>query len=321
MRTKSVGSSSRSGPQTKISSHVSAASMSALTSAGFSPIGVVFGNSTVHLARPMSLGTESRLTGAWRGFGGDSPDQVPSAIRSAQGWKNGDTEEPDTHPFIAPFPCPHGRGRQVRRTSGHFTGFNFEIPGPGHVLGQSFDNALERLTDGARRHGAHGVIDIAIRLDGDEMLHGAVSITLTGTAVAHLGTPARDEIFATTVSAQGLTKLISAGLFPTTVSFGAVLLSGWTGCGARAALDSGFSTQVDQLAGLMTQARDLATSRAVLRCAGSDLVIDSFLTHAFHRAAKTDYRVAAWASGSGTRRFAEAEIAERATPTLLMEQR
>ena len=212
-------------------------------------------------------------------------------------------------------------GRQIRRTSGHFTGFNFEIPGPGLALGQSFENALERLMAGARRHGAHGVIDVVIRLDGDEMLHGAVSITLTGTAVAHLGTPPGDEIFTTTVSAQGLTKLLTAGLFPTTVSFGAVLLSGWTGCGARAALDSGFSTQVDQLAGLMTQARDLATSRVVLGCADSDLVIDSFLTHAFHRASKTDYRVAAWASGSGTRRFAEPEIGEPATPTLLMEQR
>ena len=153
------------------------------------------------------------------------------------------------------------------------------------------------------------------------MLHGAVSITLTGTAVAHLGTPAGNEVFATTVSAQGLTKLLTAGLFPTTVSFGAILLSGWTGCGARAALDSGFSTQVGQLAGLMTQARDLATSRVVLGCTGSDLVIDTFLTHAFHRASKTDYRVAAWASGSGTRRFAELELGEPATPALLMEQR
>jgi hypothetical protein len=209
----------------------------------------------------------------------------------------------------------------MRRTSGHFTGFNFEIPGPGLALGEGFENALQRMTACARQRDACGVIDIAIRLDGNEMLHGAVSITLTGTAVARLGTPAVDEIFATTASAQGLTKLLTAGLFPTTVSFGAALLSAWTGCGARVALDSGYSTQVNQLAGLMTQARDLATSRVVLGCAGSDLVIDSFLTHGFHRASKTDYRVAAWASGSGTRRFAEPEIAELATPTLLMEQR
>jgi hypothetical protein len=321
MRRKSAESPSNPGPQTKISPHVSAASMRALTSAGFAPVGVVFGNSTVHLARPMSLGTESRFTGAWRGFRGDSPEEVPPAIRSAQGWTNSDTEGPETHPFIASYPCPHGRGRQIRRTSGHFTGFNFEIPGPGLTLGQRFENALERLTAGARQRGAHGVIDVAIRLDGDEMLHGAATITLTGTAVAHVGTPPGGEIFSTTVSAQGLTKLLTAGPFPTTLSFGAVLLSGWTGCGARAALDSGFSTQVGQLAGLMTQARDLATSKVVLGCAGSDLVIDSFLTHAFHRASKTDYRVAAWASGSGTRRFAGPEIGEPATPAVLMEQR
>ena len=115
------------------------------------PLGVVFGNASVHLARPVTLGAESRVTGAWRGFGGDQPEEVPSSIRTAQGWAEGATSGPAPAPFIASFPCPHGRGRTVRRVGGHYTGFNFEIPGPGRSLGEVFDDALGRLTSSARR--------------------------------------------------------------------------------------------------------------------------------------------------------------------------
>ena len=78
----------------------------ALSAAGFTPLGVVFGNASVHLARPVTLGAESRVTGAWRGFGGDQPEEVPSSIRTAQGWAEGATSGPAPAPFIASFPCP-----------------------------------------------------------------------------------------------------------------------------------------------------------------------------------------------------------------------
>jgi uncharacterized protein YbjQ (UPF0145 family) len=292
---------------------VSAAALRALSLAGFSPLGVVFGNASVHLARPVTLGAKSRLTAFGRGWSGDSPeDGVPSAIRTAQG---------DATGFVASFPCPHGRGRVVRRTSGHYTGFNFEVPGPGLSLGQIFDGALFRLITSAAERGAHGVIDVAVRLDGDPMLHGMVALTLTGTAVAHQSAPAPKHLFTATLGAQALVKLLGEGLFPTTISFGAVLLDAWTGCAARVQLDSGFSTQVDQLGALLTQARDLATTRMAAGCTAADAVLDTHLTHTFHQSTKSDYRVAAWASGTGTRRFAEPEPSDPAIPVLTMEQR
>ena len=322
MNHRSPSAAPSMSPKTKTSSHVSAASLRALTSAGFSSLGVVFGNASVHLARPVGLGTESRLTGAWRGFGGDRPEDVPSSIRTAQGWTCDAVEGSTPAPFISAFPCPHGRGRPVRRVSGHYTGFNFEIPGPGKALGQAFDDALGRIVSTARQRGALGVIDVSVRLDGDPMLHSMVAITLTGTAIVHEQRPApSDDLFVATLSAQSLLKLLAEGLFPTTVSFGAVLLAGWTGCGARAQLESGFSTQVDQVGSLLTQARDLATDRMLSGCPASDLVLDTRLTHAFDRAFKSDYRVAAWANGTGVRRFAEPWPADPATPTLTMEQR
>ncbi len=304
------------GPETKTSTHVSAASLRALASAGFSPLGVVFGNTSVHVARPVALGAKSRLTGFGRGWSGDSPEDIPSSIIEAQRQGAG----PGAAPFLATFPCPHGRGRVVRRTSGHYTGFNFEVPGPAAVLAQAFQGALTRLVMRAAERGAHGVVDIEVRLDGDPMLHGMVALTLTGTAVAHSSLAKTDHHFTTTVNAQGLVKLLAEGLFPTNISFAAVLLAGWTGCGARVQLDSGYSTQVDQLAALLTQARDLAASRVVAGAGGAD-VIDTRLTHAFSESTKSDYRVAAWAAGSGTRRFAEPVSSELATPVLTMEQR
>ncbi|MFI5284609.1 MAG: hypothetical protein ACHQ0J_16010 [Candidatus Dormibacterales bacterium] len=306
------------GPDTKTSAHVSAGALRALHSAGFSPLGVVFGNASVHVAHPVTLGTKSRVTSFWRGFGGDSPEDIPPSIISAQS-RGASGSGPE--PFLASFPCPHGRGRVVRRTANHYTGFNFEVPGPGNSLGEAFVRALTRLLESAAQRGAHGVIDISVRVGGDPMLHGMVAITLTGTAVAHVSAPKSDRHFTTTVSAQGLVKLLGQGLFPTTIGFGAVLLAGWTGCGARVQLDSGYSTQVDQLGALMTQARELATKRVIAGCAGSDAVIEVHLTHAFHESTKSDYRVAAWASGSGTRRFAEPVPGPPATPVLTMEQR
>jgi uncharacterized protein YbjQ (UPF0145 family) len=209
----------------------------------------------------------------------------------------------------------------VRRTSGHYTGFNFEVPGPGLSLDQAFHGALFRLITSATERGAHGVIDVAVRLDGDPMLHGRVALTLTGTAVAHQSAPAPKHLFTGTLGAQALVKLLGEGLFPTTISFGAVLLDAWTGCGARAQLDSGFSTQVDQLGDLLSQARDLATARMSAGCSGADVVLDTHLIHAFHESTKSDYRVAAWAIGTGTRRFADPIPSELATPVLTMEQR
>ncbi len=47
----------------KRSQHVSAASLRALGPAGFIPCGVVFGNSTMHIARPVAIGVQSRLSG------------------------------------------------------------------------------------------------------------------------------------------------------------------------------------------------------------------------------------------------------------------
>lgn len=312
MKRRSHDDVGASPPHTKTSTHVTAASLRALTSAGFSPLGVVFGNASVHLALPVTLGTRSRLTSFGRGWSGDNPELVPAAIRTAQG---------DTSGFVATFPCPHGQGRVVRRTSGHYTGFNFEVPGPGLSLGQAFHGAVVRLVESATDRGAHGVIDVSVRLDGDPMLHGMVALTLTGTAVAHKNAPAPKQLFTATLGAQALVKLLGEGLFPTAISFGAVLLDAWTGCGARAQLDSGFSTQVDQLGALLTQGRDHATTRMTAGCTGADVVLDTHLTHAFHESTKSDYRVAAWASGTGARRFADPDPGAPALPVLTMEQR
>ena len=109
-------------PHTMTSTHVSAASLRALSAAGFSPLGVVFGNASVHLARLVTLGTKSRLTGVVRGLGPESPESIPSSIIAAQGRA---ASGPGPAPVIASFPCPHGQGRVVRQTSSHYPGFNF----------------------------------------------------------------------------------------------------------------------------------------------------------------------------------------------------
>ncbi len=303
----------------KRSQHVSAASLRALGPAGFIPCGVVFGNSAMHIARPVAIGVQSRLSAAWRGWEGDDAKHVPVAILEAQ--RVGYGGEIPENSFRNAYPCPHGRGRRVRRTQGHFTGFNFELPGPGATMGQNFAHALDLLVQRALERGAHGVIDVRAGLEGDAMLHGLMSVTLAGTAVSLPGAPLPPRPFTTTLSAQGFVKLLAQGLVPTSIGFGAALLSAWTGCAARVSLDSGYATEVDQLADLITDARDLAAERMHSGCGSCSVILDVSLTHTFTKAAKTDYRVAAWVIGSAAKKFSGSRSTSASEPVVVLRHR
>jgi uncharacterized protein YbjQ (UPF0145 family) len=204
--------------------------------------------------------------------------------------------------------------------SDHFTGFNFELPGPGAALDDCFAQAQDLLVERAVQRGAHGVVDVRVGLEGDALFHGLMSLTLAGTAVVALGAPSVERPFTTTVSAQGLVKLIDQGLFPTCAGFGAVLMSAWAGCGTRVALDSGYAGEVDQLADLITGTRNLAAERMRDECGECSVALDVSITHTFTKASKADYRVAAWAVGSGARAFARARPGD-SKPIVLLDQR
>jgi hypothetical protein len=70
------------------SSHVTASSLRALASVGFQPVGVVVGNSTTHIARPVGVGLDSRVSTFSRSFWGDrgAEDRKRSARNKLGGW-------------------------------------------------------------------------------------------------------------------------------------------------------------------------------------------------------------------------------------------
>jgi hypothetical protein len=310
---------------TRRSSHVSASSVRTLSAVGFQPVGVVIGNSTTHIARPMTLGAESRLSTFSRSFGGDAGDVLPAAIRreQAEGAEGRAGADP---PYLAAYDCRHfatrSRAWQGRGLTDHFPGYNWELPLPGRSLSACFRQALDRLTERAIGRGAHGVVDIRLDIEGDDLFQGNMEITVTGTAVACPSVPHLARPFTAGVSCQGFAKLISTGLVPVQFALGAVVLSSWIGCQSRSELESGYSKSVVQLGDALTQARDTATA---LMWQETDLTdapfIEVTLRHAQHKASKTDYRSAAWSSGTVVQRFAPDGATDLAATVMRMEQR
>jgi len=301
------------------SSQASAASLRALVSVGFVPAGVVFGNSTTHIARPLAVRAESRASSLTRGFAGDDASNLPATIRQHQA----KTIDCGIAPFLATYPCPHfgfDSTRERRRVSDHFTGYNWELPAAGAALSECFQHALGRLRDRANSRGAHGVVDVHLEVTGDPLIRGNMEILLQGTAVSVPGVPPLDVPFVAAMSCMAFAKLLGSGLMPVTVSFGAVLLSSWTGCQTRKELDSGLAKEVHQLADALTQARELAVNRAE-HGADGELLSAVTISHDFERASKTDYRVGAWASGTSLRRFNREEIHQAPALAVTMEQR
>jgi hypothetical protein len=138
---------------------------------GFQPVGVVIGNSAVHIARPLTLGAGNRLNTLSRSFSGDVGEVLPPAIQRSQSGEGGTGGGADP-PFLAAYPCPHLTNRpslRGRRLSDHFPGYNWELPHLGSSLTERFNQALSRLSARAVARAAHGVVDIRMDIAGDEM--------------------------------------------------------------------------------------------------------------------------------------------------------
>jgi uncharacterized protein YbjQ (UPF0145 family) len=313
---------SPNGDDLRTSSHVSASSLRALSSIGFHPVGVVIGNSATHIARPLTLGAGNRLNTFSRSFSGDVGEALPPAIQRAQHGYGGPPGDP---PFLAAYPCPHLYSRpslRGRRLTDHFPGYNWELPQLGSSFTECFDHALSRLIARAVEHAAHGVVDIRMDVSGDEMLQGNIGITLTGTAIAGPSVPPLAHPFTAGISCQAFVKLLTAGLVPVQLTMGAVVLSSLIGCQTRSELESGFSKPVVQLSDALTQARDRATALMWQQTTLADApFVAVTVRHARRKATKSEYRVAAWSSGTVVQRFAAASAGTPALAVMQMEQR
>jgi len=276
---------------------------------GFRPVGVVLGNSTAHIARPIGVGIDSRLSTFARGFRGDTGDLVPQEIQRTQSGEADATPRTDP-PYLAAYPCPHYANRPNfagGRWVDHFPGYNWELPQPGRAFMDCFRRALERLTDHAAAYGAHGVVDIRVAISGDPMFQGNVGISVSGTAIADPSSPPLEKPFTAGISCQAFAKLVIEGLIPVQFTMGAVVLSSWIGCQSRNELESGYAKSVVQLGDALTQARDSATALMWQQTEESDApFVAVTLHHAHDRVSKTDYRSSAWSTGTVVQRFAPA---------------
>jgi uncharacterized protein YbjQ (UPF0145 family) len=302
------------------SSEVSSASLRALTSVGFFPVGVVIGNSTTHIARPLSIGADSRVSSALRGFAGDDGSFVPNVIQQHQAKRD---VPGSVAPYLVAYPCEHfgaTLARERPRVGDHLSGYNWELPNPGAALQECFTRALSRLRDRAIQHGAHGVVDAHLDVSGDPRIRGTMGVTLTGTAISVPGVAPIDTPFVAGINCQSFSKLLLSGIVPVRMALGAVLLSSWTGCQTRRDLESGYAKEVHQLADALSQAREIAIIRA-RGAASGDVMTAITVSHSFDKEAKTDYRVGAWASGTFLRRFAPRSALDMATVAVTMEQR
>jgi hypothetical protein len=312
----------------------------ALSTVGFHPVGVVIGNSAIHIARPMALAAGNRLNTFNRSFSGDTGEVVPPAILRAQAPQGGeagqagqpgggggqaDGGEAGDPPFLARYDCPHLGNRpslRGRRLTDHFPGYNWELPQLGTSFTECVNHALSRLMARAVARAAHGVVDIRMEISGDEMLQGNVEVTLTGTAIASPSAPPLEQPFSAGVSCVAFAKLLTAGLIPVQLAMGAAVLSSWIGCQTRFELESGYSKSVVQLGDAMTQARDRATALMWQQTELADApFIEVTVRHARQKATKSDYRVAAWSCGTVVQRFAPPSTGEPALPVLQLEQR
>jgi uncharacterized protein YbjQ (UPF0145 family) len=307
------------------SPHVAASSVRALTSVGFHPVGVVLGNSSMHIARPLAVRAGNRLSTSIRSFRGDEGDELPSAIRHGQAGAIAEGEDGRESPYLEPYPCPHFANQSLvpgQRFTDHFSGYNWELPLPGRALTECFNQALGRLAERAVRRDAHGVVDIRMELSGDELFQGKMEITLIGTAIAHSSAPRPENPFTAGFSCQAFAKLLVAGLVPAQFVFGAAVLSSWVGCQARRELESGYSLPVGQLGDLLTQARDVAIGRMWRGTTRRDApFVEVTVRQAHHKSSKTDYRATAYATGTVVVQFGGVASADTAEVVVLMEQR
>jgi uncharacterized protein YbjQ (UPF0145 family) len=292
-----------------MSTHLTASSLRALTAVGFRPVGVVLGNSTTHIARPIGVGLDSRLSTLVRGFRGDRGELVPQEIQRMQSDGGGATPRRDP-PYLVGYPCPHFANRPSvagGKWADHFPGYNWELPQPGQAFMDCFGRALDRLTDQAAQFGAHGVVDIRVDISGSAMLQGNVGISLSGSAIIDPSSPPLEKPFTAGISCQAFAKLLTTGLIPVQFTMGATLLSSWIGCQSRNELESGYAKSVVQLGDALTQARDSATARMWQQTDVADApFVAVTLHHAHTRASKTDYRSCAWSTGTVVQRFAPA---------------
>jgi hypothetical protein len=308
------------------STQVTASSLRALTAVGFQPVGVVFGNSTTHIARPIGVSIDSRLSTFARGFRGDRGDGVPEEIQRIQSEGAADGQRNDAL-YLASYPCPHYANRPGfagGKWVDHFPGYNWELPQPGRAFMDCFGRALDRLTHQAATYGAHGVVDIRLDITGGGMLQGNVGISLSGTAIADPLSPSLESPFTAGISCQAFAKLVNEGLIPVQFTMGAALLSSWIGCQSRNELESGYAKSVVQLGDALTQARDTATALMWQQTDYSDApFVAVMLQHAHARASKTDYRSSAWSTGTVVQRFAHAvsESGDTVATAVQMERR
>jgi hypothetical protein len=320
------------------SAQVTASSLRALTAVGFQPVGVVFGNSMTHIARPIAVGIDSRLSTFARGFRGDRGDGVPQEILRMQSGETGGAGESsgageitetarNEPPYLAAYPCPHYANRPGfagGKWVDHFPGYNWELPQPGRAFMDCFGRALDRLTDQAATYGAHGVVDIRVEISGDDLFQGNVGISLAGTAITDPLSPPLERPFTAGIGCQAFAKIVNEGLIPVQFAMGAVLLSSWIGCQSRSELESGYAKSVVQLGDALTQARDTATALMWQQTEYNDApFVAVTLRHAHGRASKTDYRSSAWSTGTVVQRFAPAlpESSDMVTAAVQMEPR
>jgi uncharacterized protein YbjQ (UPF0145 family) len=307
------------------SPHVTASSIRALTSVGFHPVGVVLGNSSMHIARPLAIRAGNRLSTFVRSFRGDGGDQLPSAIRHGQAAAADRADAGGDPPYLSSYPCPHYANQPVvpgRRFVDHFSGYNWELPQPGRALTECFNQAMSRLTERAVQRDAHGVVDIRMELSGDDLFQGRTEITLVGTAIGHPTAARPEEPFTAGLSCQAFAKLFAAGFIPAQFVMGAAVLSSWVGCQARYELESGYSLPVGQLGDLLTQAQDVAITLMWHATPRRDApFVQVAVRQAHHKSSKTDYRVSAYATGTVVLPFGGVTSADAAEVVVLMEQR
>jgi hypothetical protein len=115
---------------------------------------------------------------------------------------------------------------------------------------------------------------------------------------------------------------VANGLIPVRFTMGAVVLSSWIGCQTRSELESGYSKSVIQLGDALIQARDRATALMWQQTELTDApFVEVTVRHARRKATKSDFRVAAWSSGTVVRRFASASTSGTAVAVMQMAQR
>jgi len=229
------------------SSGLSTNDFAACLSSGLRPLGFVQGCSVV----------------AWLFYG---------APFSTSGIGFGSYQQPSG--YFEQFNCPHG----FVSTEHRIAGYNYQQTWVEDAWNAAFFSALKRLTDEARRLGAHGVIGIVERAEH----HGDISafeLSLSGTAVLVEGADAPDSPFTTFLAGQKLNKLVEAGFAPVSIAQSFVSIGVYGSCiteyQLRGGIGWGFGMaptgEVDQVARAHTAARMIARESIRKQLAGDVL--------------------------------------------------